>query len=90
MKFVILAALVLLAVAPLASGGDERGLAQLERAIKGEVNDAPQGAVVTSVRCTAEAGLARCVVTSLSGTERTARAPVGSDVGQLVWEPLSG
>lgn len=90
MRVLLAAALVLLVLVPLASGGNPGGLAQLERAIKEELNEGPAGAVARSVRCGTEGGVAQCVVTSVTGVERTVHAPAGDEVGALVWEPLAG
>jgi hypothetical protein len=93
MRYLVLAAFafVLLGLAPLASGADERGLAQVELAIKEQMNSGPHGRVTRDVRCVdSGATEARCTLTSIDGTELHARVVGDGDEHRLIWEPLEG
>jgi len=93
MRNLVLAAfaLVLFGLAPLAEGADPRGLAQVEHAIKVQMDSGPVGGVTRDVECV-ESGAdeARCTLTSVAGTELHARVILGGDGPQLLWEPLEG
>jgi hypothetical protein len=80
------AALVLLAFAPLAAGANHPGLQQVERAIKTQMNGGPYAKVTRSVRCRPSGESTRCVLTSVRGT----RLRVRVEDGRLIWEPLEG
>jgi hypothetical protein len=93
MRYVVLAAfaLVLLGIAPLAAGADERGLAQVEHAIKVQIDSGPAGAVTRDVECVESAiAEARCTLTSVAGTKLHARVLFDDDGHRLIWEPLEG
>jgi hypothetical protein len=93
MRNLVLAAfaLVLLGLAPLAEGADPRGLAQVEHAIKVQIDAGPAAGMTRDVRCVESgAAEARCTLTSVAGTELHARVMFGGDSPQLLWEPLEG
>jgi len=92
MRYVAFAAiaLALVGLAPLAFGANDRGLAQVERAIKAEMNAGPHGRVTRAVRCVKREGEARCVLTSVAGTKLRARVDLEGGAHRVVWEPLEG
>jgi hypothetical protein len=84
-------ALVVSSLAPFAFGANERGLAQVERAIKVQMNSGGHGRVTRDVRCAQQrAHRARCVLTSVTGTELGARVLFDGGEPRLIWEPLAG
>jgi hypothetical protein len=93
MRDLVLVAFVLavLSFTPFAAGADERGLAQVERAIKVQMNSGPHGGLTRDVDCVERgAARARCVLTSVGGTELGARVLFEGDEQRLIWEPLAG